>query len=790
MKIALLCGGPSAERGISLNSARTVLDHLGGDGIEIVPIYFDYKKRAYHISPAQLYSNTPSDFDFKLQETARYLSKTALKQLLKSVDMAFPVMHGAFGEDGQIQKILDRLKVPYAGAPAEACKRCFDKFEANEYIRSKGFFAPASMVLKITQSEKEQKALLGDFFKKNEVKRAVVKPATGGSSIGVYSVATPDEAYEKAKSLFGRRVDTRVVVEPFCEGTEFTVILLQNRFGMPVAILPTEIETSYENHQVFDFRKKYLPTRQVRYHCPPRFDNETIERIQVQAEQLFTVLGLRDFARFDGWLLKDGSLWFSDFNPISGMEQNSFLFQQSSRVGFSHRNLLRYIVKRVCERSGLTLPQAKEAESFDRKPVQVLFGGQTSERQVSLMSGTNAWLKLRRSKKYAPKPYFLDLNGDVWEVPYALTLNHTVEEVLDNCEGAEEGEKRLRFLEEKAHLRLALEPEDTSETLFLPKKKALKQFIKEADFVFMGLHGGIGENGTLQAMLTEVGVRFNASGAQASALCMDKEATGKVLAGMEKEGIFTAPKKSCTVQSFHGFGHKEYGDFFAQLQSELRCRTVIVKPQDEGCSSGIVRLRDAHDLQVYMKFASTGAMQIPPGSFKGQKDPVEMPIQVMKNVLFEQFIEVDTVRVKANKLKWKRKKGWIEVTVGVLQEKGKLHALSPSLTVAEGEVLSVEEKFQGGTGVNMTPPPLSLVKPDVLEKVKRRIEKVAERLGIEGYCRIDTFMHVDTGDLIVLEANTMPALTPSTVLFHQGLAEPKPLWPLDLLEKLIENKGY
>lgn len=378
----------------------------------------------------------------------------------------------------------------------------------------------------------------------------------------------------------------------------------------------------------------------------------------------------------------------------------------------------------------------------------------------------------------------------MWEIPYALTLNHTVEEVLDNCVGAETGEKRLQFLEEKAHLRLALEEGDTSETLFLPNKKPLKQFIKEADFVFMGLHGGIGENGTLQAMLTEAGVRFNASGAKASALCMDKDETGKVLAGMEEDGIFTAPKKSCLVQSFAGFGRKAYADFFAQVQNELQCRTVIVKPQDEGCSSGIVRLRDAQDLEVYMKFASSGAVQIPAGSFKGQKDPVEMPLQLMKRVLFEQFIEVDTVRVKANKLKWKRKKGWIEVTVGVLEEKGKLHALSPSLTVAEGEVLSVEEKFQGGTGVNMTPPPISLVKPEILKKVKQRIEKVAQRLGIQGYCRIDTFMHVDTGDIIVLEANTMPALTPSTVLFHQGLAEAKPLWPLDLLEKLIENKGY
>ena len=65
MKIALLCGGHSPERGISLNSARSVLDHLGSDASEIVPIYFDYKKNAYLISKEQLYSNTPSDFDFQ-----------------------------------------------------------------------------------------------------------------------------------------------------------------------------------------------------------------------------------------------------------------------------------------------------------------------------------------------------------------------------------------------------------------------------------------------------------------------------------------------------------------------------------------------------------------------------------------------------------------------------------------------------------------------------------------------------------------------------------------------------
>lgn len=778
MKLAVICGGPSLERGISLNSARSVADHLEGDGIEIVPIYFDFKKNAYQISRAQLYSNTPSDFDFKLQSHAKFLSKTALKKLLQSVDIAFPAMHGAFGEDGGIQKILENYGVPYVGSGVDACKRCFDKYDANEFIMSQGFFALPSAVLKIYHDDHEK--IVRDFFKQHNIKRAVVKPATGGSSIGVHSVTSVEEALEKVELLFSKRMDTRVVVEPFCEGTEFTVIILQNRFGMPVAVLPTEIETDYGDNQVFDYRKKYLPTRQVKYHCPPRFSNEVIEKIQVQAEQLFTVLGMRDFARFDGWLLPDGNIWFSDFNPISGMEQNSFLFQQSARAGFSHRDVLRFILRNACERHKIEFPEVKK-EHKQGKPVNVIFGGATSERQVSLMSGTNAWLKLKRSKKYSPKPFLLDLENNVWEVPYALTLNHTVEEVMANCENAEKDEERLRFLVEKVKLRLATK--EMSEEFFVPIKITLPEFIRKTKFAFLGLHGGMGEDGTIQKILGDSGVKFNGSGYEASHICMDKYVTGKKLLGMEKEGIFVAKKKSMELSKVS----KKTWD---KLVEELGTKDLIVKPQSDGCSSGIVRLSSAEDLESYLNYANSGAHAIPRGTFKNQTGIIEMPLKKMRNLLFENFIETDQIKIVGHKLAYKKKSGFVEVTVAVLQDGKSLKALNPSMTVAEGAVLSVEEKFQGGTGINITPPSEEIVKPKILERVKKSIEKVAEKLGLEGYARLDAFINVETGDVIIIEVNTLPALTPSTVLYHQGLVEKEPMYPLELLEKLIENKGY
>jgi D-alanine--D-alanine ligase len=788
MRVALICGGPSLERGISLNSARSVLDHLESETIEIVPIYFDHKRNAYEISTGQLYSNTPSDFDFKLQETAKPLSETGLKKLLKSVDLAFPVMHGQFGEDGGIQRLLEKYNVPYVGSDVEACRRCFDKYEANEFIKANGFDTLPSAVLKIYHDD--HKAIIDDFFKAHKINRAIIKPATGGSSIGVFSVGSPEEALEKVELLFSKRMDTRVVIEPFCEGIEFTVIILQNRFGMPVAILPTEIETDYQDHQIFDYRKKYLPTRQVTYHCPPRFDNETIEKIQVQAEQLFVVLGMRDFARFDGWLLPDGRLWFSDFNPISGMEQNSFLFQQAARIGMSHRDVLTHIVRQACRRHGLKEPALVSQSQAERKPIHVIFGGDTAERQVSLMSGTNAWLKLRQSHDYDPQPFLLDQHSNVWEVPYALTLNHTVEEIHLNCMKAKLDEDRLNSLINRVQVRMAFAEGEASEHYFTPRMISLEDFYDRSKkkFVFIGLHGGIGEDGTVQKALAKRNIPFNGPDSKTSATCMDKYKTAQSLKGLESKGIRTAKQYSTPLSDLARV--KDWAKSWERITQAVKSETVVVKPQADGCSSGVARLFSAEDLEKYVMRASRGDAAIPPETLTNQRGLIEMPTQRMEDVLFEEFIATDAVRVRGNKLKWNHKTGWIEVTVGVIERNGKIHALSPSHTVAEGEVLSLEEKFQGGTGINITPPSSEFVSPKVIERVKKSMETVAERLGITGYSRIDTFMNITTGEVIVIEVNTTPALTPSTVLFHQGLAEKKPVYPRELLEQLVKNKGY
>lgn len=787
-KIGLICGGPSLERGISLNSARSVMDHLESEDINILPFYFDSKKNPYKISKAQLYSNTPSDFDFKLQQTATPLNEKTLAALLKTTNIVFPAMHGPFGEDGGIQALLEKHHLPFVGSSAESCKKVFDKFNANEYIKERGFFTLPSVVLKIYHTD--HKHILEKFFKEHKITRAVVKPASGGSSIGVFSVSTPSEALEKANLLFSKRMDTRVVVEPFARGTEFTVIIFENRFGLPVALPPTEIETDYTAHQIFDFRKKYLPTRAVTYHCPPRFDTATIEKIQTQAEQLFALFGMRDFSRFDGWVLPDGHVWFSDFNPISGMEQNSFLFQQASRVGMTHSNALRHVVQSACRRHGVRFPKIIERQPLTRKKVNIIMGGENSERQVSLMSGTNVWLKLRHSKKYEPHPYLLDAKGSVWRLPYHLCLNHTVEEIAENCEKYQQAKSKLGAFEDRARERLGLlEPKDKEE-FFEPQKMAFKKFIEGSDFVFIALHGGDGENGNLQKLLTGQKVKFNGSNEDVSRLCMDKRDTARFVEDLRIKGVAAIPGTIVSVRELCELKDSQIRALWRKMRKELGANTLIVKPRADGCTTGIAHLYSSNDLKKYMEFVARRVPCIPKHTFEGQLDIIDMPTEAPPELLFEKFIETDSLHVKANKLRHQNRTGWIEVTVGVAEKGGKIKSFNPSITVVEGEVLTVEEKFQGGTGINITPPPDTIMKPRILDKVKHAIETLARAVGIRGYARIDAFANVQSGNLLIIEINTLPGLTPSTVLYHQGLTENPPLYPRELLELLVRNKDY
>lgn len=792
-KLAIICGGPSQERGISLNSARSVVDHLRSPSIDVIPIFVDSQKNFYRISTVQLYSNTPADFDFKLNQTATKLDLNTLKEFLKSVDLVFPVIHGAFGEDGELQELLEGYQIPFVGHTSGSCKRMFRKDQAAEILRCHGFATLPQIVL--SNQLKKPLVIIEDFFLKHALSRAIVKPTVGGSSIGVYSVTTPQEACLRMNEIFARGLDCNVLLEPFCEGREFTVVVFENLLGQPVALVPTEVEMSYQHNEIFDYRKKYLPTHQTAYHTPPRFSESNVNSIRMQAEEIFSLFKMRDFVRLDGWAMKDGSLYFTDINPISGLEQNSFLFRQASLLGMTHRQTLEYILKTACQRHRLSLPEiiileTAVQEKKSKLPIYVLFGSHNAERQVSLMSGTNIWLKLLQSEHHFPLPFYFDHQGDIWELPYSYTLNHTVEEIYANCLNANDyKEKRVwQNMIEAIQQKLGIEAHSNSEPFRMSLSGFLDRAQKEHAFVFIAMHGGEGEDGTLQKRLEAYQIPFNGSNAEASALCMDKYLTGQAILRLADPDILTIPKKNIRLDSYEKYSTDQFKDLWSHWCQELANRRLIIKPRSDGCSAGIALLQSAQDFERYCSLLFQKAACIPAFSFANQSEPIEMPSLLNGEYLLESYIETDIITVEQNKLHCILKEGWIELTVGILEQKGNYHALNPSITVAEGGILSLEEKFQGGTGINLTPPPEEILCANSTLKIKRLIEKSAQALGIQNYARLDIFFNRLTEKMILIEANSLPGLTPSTVIYHQGLAETPSLTPLDLLDKIIISK--
>ncbi|XP_059668105.1 uncharacterized protein LOC132313381 [Cornus florida] len=869
LRVGLICGGPSAERGISLNSARSVLDHIQGGDLHVSCYYIDCNLNAYAISSAQVYSNTPADFDFKLESLAQGFQSLSdfAEHLAASVDIVFPVIHGRFGEDGGIQELLEKSNIPFIGTRSNECRKAFDKFECSLELGRQGFITVPSFLV---QGNEWEESDLSKWFERNQLDtsfgKVVVKPTRAGSSIGVTVAYGVIDALKKANDIILEGIDDKVIVEIFLEGgSEFTAIVLDVGSGsdtLPIVLLPTEVELHShgsadvnEKDAIFNYRRKYLPTQQVVYHTPPRFPIDIIQSIREGASMLFQRLGLRDFARIDGWFLPpsdhilsssentfgrtdSGTVIFTDINLISGMEQTSFLFQQASKVGFSHSNILRTVIQHAClrfprlasycsvsspssGRSKSSLLTGAMPKSQNVQKVFVIFGGDTSERQVSLMSGTNVWLNLQAFDDLEVTPcllaptngYSSDVNSDkkemdvssrtVWSLPYSLVLRHTTEEVLAACiEAIEPARAALT-----SHLRNQVMDElmeglkkhswftgfDISDAP--PMRFSLEQWIKLAKevqaTVFIAVHGGIGEDGTLQSLLEAERVPYTGPGIVASKTCMDKVATSLALKHLGNFGVLTINKD---VRRKEDLVNMEPFDIWHDLTSKLQCETLCVKPARDGCSTGVARLCCAEDLSVYVKALEDGLHRLPSNSLSKAHGVVEMPNPPPEHLIFEPFIETDEIIVSskstnenADHLLWKGHSRWVEVTVGVTGNQGSMHSLSPSVTVKEaGDILSLEEKFQGGTGINLTPPPLSIIRHDALERCKQRIELIANTLQLEGFSRIDAFVNVDSGEVLVIEVNTVPGMTPSTVLIHQALAEQPPMYPHRFFRTLLD----
>ncbi len=731
-KIALICGGPSAERGISINSTRSVVDHLSTFALEIEIYYINTLLEVYQLNHALIYSNTCEDFDYKLDAKSQLNEESWILQL-QQCDLVFPLIHGPYGEDGKLQSILEHHHIPFLGSSASACQRMFDKGLANQYLDDLGFSVLRSQYYDISQGVSQ--------ISENQMP-VVLKPSKGGSSLGVHIVHDLHQAKQaiiEIQSLY----DCDILVQEYCEGIEFTVVVVEHD-GNPVALMPAEISVEVEG--IYSYQRKYLPSACTRIHCPPRLSEALILTIRQQAQQLFKHFKMKDVARLDGWIV-DQKVIFSDFNPVSGLEQNSFVFIQASQLGLSHQMVLEHIINHAASRIGKVLKYRVQNGSINKKPVYVLMGGTSTEKQVSLMSGTNVWLKLNTSELYQPYAFFLDQYEKVWPMRYSHLLNHTVEEVFEQLVSQKRHDPLVNQIRHQLNLEALPQSPPSLPMSILEFIHTVKE--QQAQ-VFLALHGGLGEDGRLQQLLESHEIFFNGSRHATASLAMDKHAFSKWINAQNIPGVSALPQLI-----FIASANQE--EDYQAITHQLSQTKLIAKPRSEGCSKGISVIESATDLE-----------HIPDG------------------YIIEPYICTDQITVSNNQLQHKYVSGYVELTVVVWQEEDRYLAKPPSLSVAAAEFLSEAEKFQGGTGVNFTPPPKAIMSKKQVALVQEKLQQIATHLSLRHYARFDLFYHCQSNHIVIIEMNTLPALTPSTVLFHQMLACQHQRSPKQVVEALCD----
>ncbi|HEU5253863.1 MAG TPA: D-alanine--D-alanine ligase [Solirubrobacterales bacterium] len=301
MKVAVLKGGRSLERGVSLRSGARVEDALERLGHEVLPIDAgpDLVKRLVAERP----------------------------------EVAFVAMHGVGGEDGTVQELLEILGIPFTGPGAAACSRCMDKVQAKDAIDEAGLPTPDWFAFNQTAFRELGAADALGRLEETLGFPLVVKPSRGGSSLGVKFARSAAEVPQALVSAFS--YDDRVLLESFVDGRELAVSILGDE-PLPV------VEAILLEGDRYDFEARYEIGR-TRFACPADLSPEEERAVTEAALQTYRALGCTGFARVDLILGADGP-WLLEANAIPGLTDTSLLPQAAEAAGLSFEDLVEKIL--------------------------------------------------------------------------------------------------------------------------------------------------------------------------------------------------------------------------------------------------------------------------------------------------------------------------------------------------------------------------------------------------------------------------------------------------------------
>jgi D-alanine-D-alanine ligase len=309
-RVAVLKGGRSLERQVSLRSGARVQDALERLGHEVLPI---------DVGP-----------DLVGALTAAH------------PEVAFVALHGRDGEDGTVQEMLEVMGIPYTGSGVSACIRAADKVLAKHAMRDHGVPTPDFYAFNETAFEALGAAQALPAIEERLEFPIVVKPARQGSALGIKFARTPADVPAALVAAFS--YDRKVLLERYVRGRELAVSILED--GGRAVALPI-VEALPEQEDFYDFESRYEIGR-TRFVCPAELDSSLAARATEIALDTYALLGCAGFARADLMLDEsDGALYVLEVNPIPGLTETSLLPQAAEAAGISFEDFVARVLSAV-----------------------------------------------------------------------------------------------------------------------------------------------------------------------------------------------------------------------------------------------------------------------------------------------------------------------------------------------------------------------------------------------------------------------------------------------------------
>lgn len=339
-RVAVLLGGRSNEREISLESGRNVVYKLSPTKYEVIPVFLSSDLILYRLTQAQLVLNSTREIAHVVTDEQRI----AWNDLPSLIDFAFIALHGGEGENGIVQGALDMLDIAYNGSGVLASSLCMDKYKTNCFLREHGFDVPQSVLVNEGAWHNNENVVIGEILEQLSFP-LIVKPHDDGCSVMVEKVESKDELQKTISMIFDIGKKTKVLVEELIQGMELTVGVIGNE--EPRAMPPSRAVSSAG---VLSIKEKFLPGCGENQ-TPAPLTADVLSYIMRTMERAFKVIGCRGYARIDCFYQQGSEsptgndrVVILEVNTLPGLTPATCIFHQAAEIGMRPMDFLDEII--------------------------------------------------------------------------------------------------------------------------------------------------------------------------------------------------------------------------------------------------------------------------------------------------------------------------------------------------------------------------------------------------------------------------------------------------------------